>query len=297
MHYSCQCSDGYLSNITIVLMRAFSFCNCAHAHSYVHTYLHSLQVLLNDVHETVEHVTHSFERRHFNVAIAALMKLTNTLSPYIQQSIHDHSNHTDNDKKSTNYGHNNSTSGLVTVSSALSHYSLLVFTRLLAPLAPHVSAELWVKLHGRNVCIDAYTSSSSPSLSSVILSDDDVHAQTWPVLHDDAFRQQMGKVVIQVMGKVREEIKVDQALLADNDSIQTHACMSEYIQAVARQSLPSICNYDDVLPPVTEDLVQGCFSRIIVVPNLKKNLAIVNFVPQNAKKKKKKKKKIATNQK
>jgi leucyl-tRNA synthetase len=59
---------------------------------------------------------------------------------------------------------------------------------LLAPMAPHITAELWERRHR-----------GQPS----------VHLQRWPVYDPDLVRQDTVTMVVQIHGKVRDRIEVD----------------------------------------------------------------------------------------
>jgi leucyl-tRNA synthetase len=67
-------------------------------------------------HATIQRVTHSFERFHFNTAVAALMELSNTLSRAIEDK---------------------------TASRLACEQTFDTLLQLLHPMAPHITAELW----------------------------------------------------------------------------------------------------------------------------------------------------------
>ena len=62
---------------------------------------------------------------------------------------------------------------------------------LLAPMAPHITAELWERRHG-----DGAT----------------VHEQAWPVADPALVKVETATMVVQVNGKVRERLEVDAAI-------------------------------------------------------------------------------------
>ena len=68
--------------------------------------------------------------------------------------------------------------------------------RLLAPLTPHVAAELWEHRHP-----------GEPS----------VHLQSWPTADPELVRQDTVTMVIQVNGKVRDRVDVD-AGISESDA-------------------------------------------------------------------------------
>ena len=67
-------------------------------------------------HATIQRVTHSFERFHFNSAVAALMELSNALTRAIEEK---------------------------TASRLVCEAAFDTLLQLLHPMAPHITAELW----------------------------------------------------------------------------------------------------------------------------------------------------------
>jgi len=101
----------------------------------------------------------------FNTAVSELMKLSNAMAPLLADS------------------------QPVLINEALR--SLVI---LLAPFAPHLAEELWLKLGGR---------SASDSLAS-----NSVHRQAWPVADATALVRDTVPLVIQIKGKVRGSLEV-----------------------------------------------------------------------------------------
>ena len=116
------------------------------------------------VHRTIADVSRDLERWSYNTAVAHCMELLNLLQRYGRD------------------GEGGGPHGEVW-SEALD--ALLC---LLAPLAPHVTAELWERRHP---------------------GDASVHLQRWPVADADLVRQETVTMVVQVNGKVRDRIDVD----------------------------------------------------------------------------------------
>jgi leucyl-tRNA synthetase len=110
----------------------------------------------------VAKVTDDFERWGYNTAVAACMEYVNELYKYIQSA--------DGPRRET----------LDEAIDAL----LLV----LAPMAPHISAELWERRHGAG----AY-----------------VHDEPWPSFDAELARAETVTMIVQVNGKVRDRIDVD----------------------------------------------------------------------------------------
>ena len=113
-------------------------------------------------HRLVDRVSRDYERWSYNTAVAAAMEFVNTLYRHVQAP---------------------EGAGRATVDFALD--SLLL---LLAPMTPHVAAELWERRHGEGR---------------------DVHAQSWPVADPAMVKVDTVTMVVQVNGKVRDRAEVD----------------------------------------------------------------------------------------
>ncbi|HUX04070.1 MAG TPA: leucine--tRNA ligase [Acidimicrobiales bacterium] len=120
------------------------------------------------VHRTVVKVTESIERWSYNTAVAALMELLNTLSKWARAE----------------HG-----AERVTLEEAID-----VLLRLLAPMAPHMTAEIWERRHP-----------DQPS----------VHLQDWPVADPSLVERESVTMVVQVNGKVRARLEVAADLSED----------------------------------------------------------------------------------
>jgi leucyl-tRNA synthetase len=114
------------------------------------------------VHRTIADVTKDLERWSYNTAVAHCMELLNLLQRYAR--------------------------GEDGVHAEVWSEALGALLRLLAPLTPHVTAELWEHLWP-----------GEPS----------VHLQRWPAYDPDLVREETVTMVIQVNGKVRDRIEVD----------------------------------------------------------------------------------------
>ena len=116
------------------------------------------EALRRALHQTIQRVTEDIETFRFNTAVAALMGFLNTLSARVA-------------------------SGEVSrqVVEATRTYVLL-----LAPFAPHIAEELWVRMGGR------YS----------------VHQQAWPEWEQEAIRDASVTMAVQVDGRVRDRLQV-----------------------------------------------------------------------------------------
>jgi leucyl-tRNA synthetase len=119
-------------------------------------------------HRLVERVTHDFERWSYNTAVAALREHTNVLYRYAQ-----------------------SQEGARRATLDESIDKLLL---LLAPMAPHITAELWERRHGEGAR---------------------VHAEPWPVADPAMLTEELVTLVVQVNGKLRDKLMVSPAATED----------------------------------------------------------------------------------
>jgi len=83
--------------------------------------------------------------------------------------------------------YNSISSNLNHVSKDLRREALMKFCILLAPFAPHISEEIW----------------------HLIGNSKSVHLEKWPVIDQDALRENSYELVIQINGKVRDKINVE----------------------------------------------------------------------------------------
>jgi leucyl-tRNA synthetase len=111
-------------------------------------------------HRLVARVTDEFQRWSYNTAVAAVMEFTNELHRYVQAP---------------------AGARRATLDHAVDTLLLLV-----APMAPHITAELWERRRGG-----------------------EVHAQRWPVADPALLAAERVTMVVQVNGKVRDRIAVD----------------------------------------------------------------------------------------
>ena len=110
-------------------------------------------------HRLIAKVTDDFERWSYNTAVAALMEFTNLL-----------------------------------YKEGATPFAVDTLLLLLAPMTPHVSAELWERRHeGAHV-----------------------HTQPWPVADADMLAVDSTTMVVQVNGKVRDRIDVPPTITADD---------------------------------------------------------------------------------
>lgn len=112
--------------------------------------------LMRAAHQTIRRVTEDIERYHYNTAVSAIMELTNSMVAYKEAR------------------------GVTPAFNEAARDLLL----LLAPIAPHISEELWSTVGGR--C--------------------SIHLQPWPEWKEELAAVEEITLVVQINGKVRDRI-------------------------------------------------------------------------------------------
>ena len=136
--------------------------------------------LRRKVHETIAKVSDDMDRRQtFNTAIAAVMELSNAIGRFVDVSDQ---------------------------GRAVTREALEAAIRLLAPIVPHMTHQLWLELGH---------------------SDDLLHSD-WPQVDEAALTRASVELVVQVNGKVRAKITVPAD--ADEDVVLHTALASENVQ-------------------------------------------------------------------
>jgi leucyl-tRNA synthetase len=114
--------------------------------------------VLRQTHRLIAKVSEDYERWSYNTAVAALMEFTNLLYKY----------------------------GGASAERSTFTFAVDTLVKLLAPMAPHISAEIWERRNGGFV-----------------------HAQKWPIADPELLKADRETLVVQVNGKVRDKIEVD----------------------------------------------------------------------------------------
>jgi leucyl-tRNA synthetase len=141
------------------------------------------------IHRTIVRVTHGMERWSYNTAVAAIMELVNTVSKWARS---EHGAHQP------------------TMDEALD--TLLM---LLAPMTPHITAELWERRHP-----------GEPS----------VHLQSWPEADPALVKQEMTTMVVEINGKVRARLQVSPEI--NEDDARSAAMADPTIQQALSERSP-----------------------------------------------------------
>jgi leucyl-tRNA synthetase len=111
-----------------------------------------------EVHRNLQKALFDYERQQYNTVVSACMSMVNTLNKL----------------------------GDSEAEIATLHEGLSIVLRLLAPIAPHVTHQLWIDLgYG-----------------------EDIQHAAWPQVDEDALKQENIELVVQVNGKVRAKISV-----------------------------------------------------------------------------------------
>ena len=138
-----------------------------------------IRSLRRKVHQTLKAVTRDFETFEFNTIVSGLMELYNEMAKARQ----------------------NGAAGTPAWDEAVD-----IYLRMLAPVAPHISEELWQRL-GKPYSI---------------------HTQPWPEVDEAAAAQEQVTLVVQVNGKVRDRITVPAEIT--QEEARAAALASEAVQ-------------------------------------------------------------------
>ena len=131
-------------------------------------------------HRLIQRVTDGYERWSYNTSVSAFMEFTNGLYHYLQSE--------DGARRET-------------LDAAVDSVLLLM-----APMAPHITAELWERRRGGHI-----------------------HTEPWPVADPAMTTVATATMIVQVNGKVRDRIEVD-AGIGEDDAVAT-ALASTKVQA------------------------------------------------------------------
>jgi leucyl-tRNA synthetase len=132
------------------------------------------------VHQTLKRVTHDFENFEFNTVISSLMELLNEMY------------------KAREAG---------AVGTPEWGEATEIYLKMMAPVAPHVTEELWTNHLGKPYSI---------------------HQQMWPTVDEAAAREDTIEIPVQVNGKLRDRVVV--AADASEEEIRSAALASEVIR-------------------------------------------------------------------
>jgi len=137
-------------------------------------------------HRLVAKVSDDFDRWSYNTAVAACMEFTNLLYKKV--------------------------AGGADASSLAGSIDMLLL--LLAPMCPHLTAELWERRHGS-----------------------DIHEQHWPLADPALVAMERVTMIVQVNGKVRDRIEVDSGI--DEAAMRAQAMASPKVQSALSGAAPT----------------------------------------------------------
>ncbi len=143
------------------------------------------QELKRAVHRTIARVTADIDRYAFNTAVAACMELTNTISRHVREG----------------------------TEQVLVEESIDTLLELLAPFAPHLTAEAYEHRHG-----------------------DNVHTRPWPVADLRLLTDETVTMVVQVNGKVKDRLEVPRDI--SEEAATEAALASEKVQEALGGAAP-----------------------------------------------------------
>jgi leucyl-tRNA synthetase len=154
-------------------------------------------LLRRRVHQTIARVTADYENFRFNTAVAALMELSNAMQEYLA-------------------GRGGRGPEWEEAVSAM--------VRLLHPLAPHITEELWERIGGEGLCVDA----------------------PWPMHDPGLVAEPEVTLVVQVAGRVRDRLQV-RAGLDKEQAIQRALASPAVGRALAGRSPTRVVHVPDKL--------------------------------------------------
>jgi leucyl-tRNA synthetase len=140
----------------------------------------TLKTLRRRVHQTLKRVTHDFENFEFNTIISSLMELLNAMY------------------KAREAG---------AVGTPEWDEATEIYLKMLAPVAPHITEELWTNQLGKPYSI---------------------HTQAWPKVDEAAAKEDTIEIPVQINGKVRDRIKV--AADASEEEIKSAALACDVVK-------------------------------------------------------------------
>jgi len=137
-----------------------------------------------ETHKLIKKATEDIDRQQFNTTIAALMELTNALYDF---------------KKGEDWH-----------TSAYVAFAIDTLLKMLAPIAPHITEELWLDVHGEAI--------------------ESIHLQDWPSFNPEFVVADTIELPVQVNGKVRGRIMVDASAADEEVAEAAKAAVAEHIE-------------------------------------------------------------------
>ena len=169
------------------LNRVWNISKYAYIHNPNATNAIEEKALERTVHQAIAGVTDNLERFHFNTAISKLMSLTTVLGKLQEKS---------------------------SISNKTWDWATNTLLLLMAPMAPHITEELW-------------ESRGQPY---------SIHNQSWPISDAEIAAEEILQIVIQINGKVRDKIEVDARI--DQKAVEQRALQQNRIKEILLERTP-----------------------------------------------------------
>lgn len=141
------------------------------------------------LHQVVAKVTQDIPSLKFNTSIAAMMELVNTWEEERR---------------------------LGNKAQALDLHGLVMVAQILAPFAPFLAEELWQQLPA---VAKSRTRKAEHWLKEQTTNQESIHQTRWPVFVEELSRAERVLIPVQVNGKIRAKLEIEQAQLGDHQGV------------------------------------------------------------------------------
>ena len=160
------------------------------------------RAIMRQIYEILEQARYDYERQQCNTVVSSCMKILNLFGEL---------------KPNTKQGDDTADKQVDIAHRYILHKGMSILLRLLAPIAPHITHQLWIDLHYRGIIIDA----------------------PWPKADLASVRSDKINLIVQINGKVRSKIIVPEN--ADNATIEKIALDDKKVQQhIAGKSVKKI---------------------------------------------------------
>ncbi|TAK78870.1 MAG: leucine--tRNA ligase [Gammaproteobacteria bacterium] len=150
--------------------------------------------IFRQIYGILDQAKFDYERQQYNTVVSGCMKILNLLTKL-----------------------ENPTADSIDIRDNVIHKGLSIILRLLAPITPHITHQLWIDLHFEGVIVDA----------------------SWPKASSIAFKVETIELVVQINGKLRSRIRVPHD--ADKQVIETKVKEDTKVQqAIQGQAIKKV---------------------------------------------------------
>lgn len=147
--------------------------------------------IFRQIYEILEQAKFDYERQQYNTVVSSCMKILNLLTKLSEPA-----------------------SDQIDIRDIVIHKGLSILLRLLAPITPHITHQLWQDLHYHGLIVDA----------------------TWPRPSPIVFKLETIEMVVQVNGKLRSRVRVPHS--ADQQMVEAKVKEDAKVQlAIAGKSI------------------------------------------------------------